>query len=174
MLHIYYGKGKGKTSAALGLILRACGYNKRIVLFQFLKPKKIFCGEYASLKKFSNVKQIRFEQKHPIFMQECGKKQVKELKEHIQESLLKLKKIIQNKKFDILICDEILNIIHKKLIKEEYVVKMFKNVSVRKEIILTGRNKPKKLAAIADYITEFRQIKHPFQKGILARKSIEF
>ena len=174
MLHIYFGKGKGKTSAALGLILRATGYGKRIILFQFLKPKKLFSGEYASLKKFPKVKQARFNQKHPIFMERNKEEQIVKLRKHIQKSMLKLEEIIQKGNFDILVCDEMLNLIYQDFIKEQDVIKLLTKVKDKKEIILTGRNKPNRLIKIADYVTEFNQIKHPFQRGILARKSIEY
>jgi len=174
MLHIYYGKGKGKTSSALGLILRACTYDKKIALIQFLKPKKIFSGEHVSLCKLKNVRQIRFNQQHPIFTKNLTPKDIIKLKQNISKSLEELKEILSNKEFDIIICDEILNIIGAKLIKEEELAKLFNKINKKKEIILTGRNKPRKLLGIADYVTEFRLVKHPFQKGILARKSIEF
>jgi cob(I)alamin adenosyltransferase len=174
MLHIYYGKGKGKTSSALGLILRAAAYGKKIVLIQFFKPTKAFSGERLSLKKLKNIKQIRFNQHHPIFIKNLDNGQIEKLKENIDKAILKLKKILRKEKFDIIVCDEILNIIHKKLVKEEDIMKLLSKFGCKKEIILTGRNKPKKLIKIADYVTEFRAGKHPFQKGILARKSIEF
>ena len=174
MLHIYYGKGKGKTSAALGLILRASGYNKRIVLFQFLKPKRFVSGEHKSLNKLPNVKQIRFDQKHPIFMKKRKKKQLEDLKQHINKSIQELKKVIRKRDFDILVCDEILNLINVGFIKESDLISYFGKIKSSREIVLTGRNKPKRLTRIADYVTELRLIKHPFQKGILARRSIEF
>ncbi len=174
MLHVYYGKGKGKTSSALGLILRAAGYKKRIILFQFLKPSRLFSGEQASLKKFPNLNQIRFDQKHPIFMLRDKKEQIKALRVHVKKSILKLKQVIKGGKFDILVCDEILNLIDCQLIKEVDMVKLFRSIRDKKEIILTGRPKLKKLIKLADYATEFRQVKHPFQKGTLARKCIEY
>jgi len=174
MLHIYYGKGKGKTSSALGLILRACAYNKKIVILQFLKPDKIFSGEHACLSKFGNVKQIRFNQQHPMFLKNLNKEKISKLKEDVYKSILKLKEILEDKSVNIVICDEILNIIGEGLLKEDALVSAFRKIKNRKEIILTGRRKPKKLLAIADYVTNFRLIKHPFQKGILARKAIEF
>ncbi|MDD5291890.1 MAG: cob(I)yrinic acid a,c-diamide adenosyltransferase [Candidatus Omnitrophica bacterium] len=174
MLQIYYGKGKGKTSSALGLILRASAYNKRIILFQFFKPSKIFSGEHLSLKKLKNVKQVRFNQQHPMFLKNSKKQTPQELKKNIDKTILELKKILRKKDFDILVCDEILNVIHKNLVKENKIVKIFCRIKNDKEIILTGRNKPDKLLKIADYVTEFSLKKHPFKKGILARKSIEF
>lgn len=174
MLHIYYGKGKGKTSAALGLILRAAGYNKRIILFQFLKPKNIFCGEHASLKKLPKIKQVRFHQKHPIFMQKKGPRQIRQLKNHLRDSIKKLQRVIARGNFDILICDELLNVIHKDWVNEDMLFALFQSIKNDKEIVLTGRKKPKKLTKIADYITECKLVKHPFDKGILARKSIEY
>lgn len=174
MLHLYYGNGKGKTSAILGMIMRASGYNKKIVLLQFLKPKDLFCGEHFSLKKFTNVKQIRFSQQHPIFMIEPKAQKIKLLKTHVGQSLKKLEQIIKECNFDILILDEILNLIGEGYIKESLIIKLIKRIKVKKEIILSGRNKPNRLLKKADYVTEFKQIKHPFQKGILARKAIEF
>lgn len=174
MLHIYYGKGKGKTSAALGLMLRAAGYKKRIILFQFLKPANVLSGEYASLKKFSCVKLVRFSQTHPIFMRKKGPRQIQGLKAELCSSIEQLRSVIKKGDFDILVCDELLNTIGKGWVSEDMLVRLFGPVKKDKEIILTGRIKPKKLCRIADYITECRLVKHPFDRGVLARKGIEY
>ena len=100
--------------------------------------------------------------------------QMNKLKSRIRQSISVLKQIVNKGNFDILVCDEILNVISTGLVKESEIITIFKEVKDRKEIILTGRPKPKKLTKIADYITELRLAKHPFQKGILARKSIEY
>ena len=174
MLHIYYGKGKGKTSAALGLALRAAGYKKRIIFFQFLKPKNFKSGEHLSLKKLKTIQQIRFNQRHPIFAKKNCSCSLQNLKKEINASLEKLRDILKKKNFDILICDELLNCIHKNVLDETTLIQLFKPIKNEKEVILTGRKKPQGLFVIADYITECRCLKHPFDKGILARKAIEF
>lgn len=174
MLHIYCGKGKGKTSCALGLIVRACGYDKKIVLFQFLKPKHIFSGEHASLKKFPNVQIIQFEHDIPIFCARPQKEQKALLDTHLAESMKRLKSLLNEGSFDILILDEILNLVRPDYLSENELCVLIKPLIATKEIILTGRIKPKRLCAIADYVTELKEIKHPFQKHVLARKAIEF
>jgi len=174
MLHIYYGKGKGKTSSALGLIIRACGYKKRVVLFRFLKPKSLFTGEDTTLNKLPNVKEIRFNYPHPMFLKKLGRKDMKSLRNQVRHTLIKLKETVKRGKFDILVLDEILNLMDLGLVNDDELIKLIKQIEDKKEVILTGRKAPKKLKEIANYITEFKLIKHPFQKGIFARKGIEY
>ena len=107
-------------------------------------------------------------------MKKRKKKQLEDLKQHINKSIQELKKVIRKRDFDILVCDEILNLINVGFIKESDLISYFGKIKSSREIVLTGRNKPKRLTRIADYVTELRLIKHPFQKGILARRSIEF
>jgi len=174
MIHIYYGKGKGKTSSALGLIIRACGCKKRIVLFRFLKPKSLSSGEDKILTKLPNLKEFRFDYPHPMFIKILNSKKTNLLKNQIKESLTKLETVAKQKKYDILVLDEILNLIDLGFVKQEYLLKLLRRIKNTKEVILTGRNMPKKIPRLADYITELRLVKHPFQKGILARRGIEY
>lgn len=174
MLHIYYGNGKGKTSCALGIIMRACGYDKKIILFQFLKPRHILSGERISLKKFPSVKVFQFNHDLPIFTARPSKKQRALLRKHLAASMRCLNKLIKKRSFDILILDEVLNLIRLNCLSERKLCSLLKPLQATKEVILTGRAKPKKLLAIADYVTELKEIKHPFQKHVLARKAIEF
>ena len=174
MIHIYYGKGKGKTSSALGLIMRACGSKKKIVLFRFLKPKNMPSGEDIFLSKLSNLKEFRFNYPHPIFIKGFNKKGGKVLENQINNSLNTLKAVIKQGRFDILVLDEILNLINLGTVNEADIIKLIKKLRNKKEVILTGRKASNKLKRIADYITELKLIKHPFQKGISARKGIEY
>jgi len=173
MLHIYYGKGKGKTSAAIGLIIRASGYKKRIVFFRFLKPKSWLSGEDITLKKLPNLKEFRFDYSHPLFIKNFNSKKNKALKKEIRKSLRVLKTTAKQGDFDILVLDEFLNLLNLGLVNKKSIITLLKKLA-EKEIILTGRNMPKDFYKIADYITEFKLVKHPFQKGILAREAIEY
>ena len=174
MLRIYYGKGKGKTSAALGSIMRAAGYGKKITLVQFFKPRKILCGEYKSLKKLSCVRQIRFKVQHPFFTKKKSPQDLKKLKSSLKDCTDSLKSIIKENDFDILVCDELLNLLGVQCIQEKILCELIAPLKNKKEIILTGRDKPKQLMRIADYATECKLIKHPFEKGAKARRAIEY
>lgn len=107
-------------------------------------------------------------------MQKKGPRQLRQLKNHLRDSIAKLQQVITKGDFDILVCDELLNVIRKDWVNEDTLFAMFEKIKNDKEIILTGRKKPKKLIRIADYITECKLIKHPYDRGVIARKSIEY
>ncbi len=144
-VHIYMGNGKGKTTAALGLALRAIGNGLKVIMYQFLKNRE--CGEHRI--KLNNFKIVR----------------VNEFRVH---EILK-----EIESYDIVIFDEILYAINKGVIRLEDVIKFINEKPKNVEIILTGRNAPKELIELADLVTEMRKIKHYFDKGIKARTGIE-
>lgn len=178
MVIVYTGNGKGKTTAALGLILRASGYNKKILLVQFIK--NTFSGELKSLKLLKNLKIIRGGKG---FVGILGDKlPLEEHKKSASETLGKLNKEIKSGKWDLIVADEILGALCGKLIKLQDVLKSLKNkqsLSLRDkpdslDIVLTGRKVPKEIINLADLVTEMKEIKHPFKKGIFGKKGIDF
>lgn len=169
---VYTGNGKGKTTAALGLCVRAVGQNKKIGIIQFVKSD----WEYGEL---IGVKQLSPE----IDIQTLGAgcvgimgddKHIEEHREAANRTLDAAKKAIKSDKYDILILDEINVAVSLGLITTSEVLELLKNKPVNLNVVLTGRNAPDELIELADLVTEMKEIKHPFQKDIPARKGIDF
>lgn len=175
MLQIYYGNGKGKTTAALGLAIRSLGANKKVALVQFMKKPDF--SEHLAIKKY----------KLPIdvfafgigFYKILGDKHTDE--EHYEacaKALDKAHEIIKSKKYNLIILDEINVALKYKLINIDDVLSILMPISHIKsqktDIILTGRYLHPKLKTIADLVTEMKEIKHYFKKDLKARKGIEY
>lgn len=167
LVHIYTGNGKGKTTAALGLAVRAIGAGKKVFIGQFVKGMPY--AELISLNLFENITIKQFGRDCFI-----NKKPQKEDYIAANEGLNYVKSIIKNDVYDIIILDEIFIALYFKLISFNDVKNLitFKNIKV--ELILTGRYAPEKLYELADLVTEMKEIKHYYNKGINARKGIEF
>ena len=186
-IQIYTGDGKGKTTASLGLSLRAIGAGKKVAIVQFMKKPNY--SEHKAIKKYKlPIKVFTF---GIGFYKIMGDKHAPE--EHYQanlRALKKAKKIIDSKKYDLIILDEILNAINRdlgeftqgiinpgfELLDENLVIDelgLDKN-DFDIDIVLTGRSLPPKLKKIADLVTEMKPIKHYFDKGLQARQGIEY
>lgn len=167
-IQIYTGNGKGKTTAAFGLALRASGYGKKIFIGQFIKGMKY--GELESVKKFSDT--ITLKQ----FGRDCFIYNDPE-PEDIQiarDGWNLVNKILSENKMDILILDEIGIAIHYKLISTNEVADFMKRKPANMELILTGRNIPEELFELADLVTEMKEMKHYYKADVPAREGIEF
>ncbi len=176
LVQVFFGNGKGKTTAALGTALRALGRGHSVHLIQFMKggisTNKDFeeYGELLALKKFENFSFERFGFKEWV----VGKPKPEHLKE-AQKALTSAKRIVSNKKFDLVIIDECLYAIQLGVISENDIIDLIKSKSKNTELILTGSHKPlEKIFELADLVSEVKKIKHPYDKGIIARKGIEY
>ena len=165
---IYTGNGKGKTTAALGLITRAVGSNFKIFFCQFLKGRDY--GELYTLKKFETVTHERYGRGVFIRNKEYVTNEDKKL---MREGYESLKKALLSGKYDIVIADEILGTLRYDLISIEEIKFLIENKPETTEFVLTGRNAPDELIEMADLVTEMKEVKHYFQKGVMARKGIE-
>lgn len=179
LVHIYYGKGKGKTTTALGQALRAWGWGKKVIVFQFLKKKNFPSGEIKAIEKLGkNFKVIRFDQEHPMFKKIADSCKLlaekQKLRKSFSDSLKSVREVIEKKKYDLVVLDEILNAVSEGFIAEEKVINLLKVKPADVELILTGRTASAKLIALADYVSEIREIRHPYRKGIKARRGIEY
>lgn len=172
LVHIYTGDGKGKTTAALGLGVRACGRGLKVLMVQFLKGTPT--GEMYSLKALE-----------PGFILYRGtetKKFVWEMNEAEKAQTAADQRSILNHAFqtayeggcNLLILDEILGAISAGMIEEKEVIDFVKNKPENIELVLTGRGASSELIELADYVSEIRAVKHPAEKGVNARKGIEF
>jgi len=167
------GNGKGKTTAALGLALRAAGHNFKVLILQFIKgPWKT--GEAKIIEKLKPL--IEIEQLGIGFIKfKNGRPQpTSQQIDNAAESFKYAREKIYSGKYDMVILDEINNIIDYGLLKVEDAADLIKNKPKELCIVLTGRNAPRKLIDIADTVTEMKEVKHAFSKGVKARKGIEY
>ncbi|MCR4335119.1 MAG: cob(I)yrinic acid a,c-diamide adenosyltransferase [archaeon] len=175
-IQVYWGNGKGKTTASLGLALRMLGRGFNVHLVQFMKfgieANKNFdeTGEITALKKFDNFSYKRFGIKKWV-IGKPSQEHLAEAKKALNHSI----KSVSSGSFDLVIVDEILYAIQLELIKEEDVLKLMDSKNEKTELVLTGSHKPfEKIFEKADLVSEIKKHNHPFDKGIIARKGVEF
>jgi len=167
-IQVYTGNGKGKTTAAIGLAIRAAGAGLKVLFVQFLKGR--IASEHKALKKFKNK----------IVVRQYGKKSFIEGKPSIRDiqiankGLLEAQRAISGHKYDLIILDEVLLAIDLKLIKLQRIIKLLKAKPNDLELLLTGRNAPRQIIEIADLVTEMKDIKHYYDSKVKARIGIEF
>ncbi len=171
-IQIYTGNGKGKTTAALGQAFRAAGSGLNIIMVQFLKGRET--GELESAKRLSeNLRIIRIGETKKFF-NEMSIEEIEQLKEKIAEEIKKVIEILEKKQTDILILDEIFGAITNQLISRDVLHSMLDKKPEEMEIILTGRAAELEFIERADLVTEMKEIKHYYQKGVKIRKGIEW
>ncbi|MCC5910255.1 MAG: cob(I)yrinic acid a,c-diamide adenosyltransferase [Clostridiaceae bacterium] len=171
LIHIYTGDGKGKTTAALGQGTRTAGGGYKVLMVQFLKGDDT--GELYSIKKmYPNFEVMRFAAMNKFYFQ-LDQEEKLEVEASVKEGIETIQNLLKNEVYDLIIMDEIMAVLSNNIIDIEAVIQLIKNKPHHIEMILTGRNAPSELVDIADYVTEMKMIKHPFQKGIYARKGIE-
>ena len=175
LVQIYTGDGKGKTTAAFGLALRAAGQGNKVLIYQFLKPASHDIGERFAIQ--SGAVGIRVETLNmPWDMSKSleDEKAVTKIQAEISDALKRLAQTAEKRKYDMLILDEIVFCLSEDLAKLEDVKNLIGKRDSAVEIILTGRGATAELIELADLVTEMKNIKHPFDKGIPARKGIEY
>ena len=170
LVQIFTGEGKGKTTAALGTVLRAAGHDLKVSVIFFIKGNYSH-GEYKTLLALPGVQVKAYGLRK--FIMENGKPNPKEV-EQAKAALAAAREDITGGKYDLVILDEVNCASFFQLIDPEDILQLIKDKPKHVELILTGRNANKKVMAAADLVTEMKKIKHPFDKGIEARKGIEF
>ena len=169
-VQIYTGNGKGKTTAALGLALRAAGAGKRTLLIQFMKSSFPY-NEYESLKSLSEWIEVeRFGADQ--FVIEKRKATENESKE-ISAGLLRAREAYKELSYDLVILDEVCVAVHFGAVIAENVVKLIHDKPPAVELILTGRYCPEAWYELADLVTEMKEIKHYYTQGVLSRPGID-
>jgi len=168
LIHIYCGDGKGKTTAAVGLAVRAAGNGKRVLFVQFLKSGKT--GEVELFQSIENIDVLRGKDNTKFVwnMTTEEKNQTKAghdacLDEAIQRAA----------DYDMLVLDELCATYRMELIDKKKVLDFLQHKPEALEVILTGRDPEEELLQLADYISEVKKVRHPFDKGMKARKGIE-
>jgi cob(I)alamin adenosyltransferase len=170
LVQIFTGNGKGKTTAALGTVLRAAGHGLKISVIFFIKGDSSG-GEYISLSRFPNIEVTSFGLRHFIHKTEGVNP---EEKKQAEAALSAAREAIVSGRYDLVVLDEINVAVHFKLLEADEVIRLIKDKPPHVELILTGRNADNRLIEMADLVTEMVKIKHPFDKGIKARKGIEY
>lgn len=172
LIQVYCGNGKGKTTAAIGLGIRAIGNNYKVIMIQFLKNDST--GECRMIKTLEpDFKIFHFEKKRG-FTWQLNEDEKQELRSETSNALKFASKVMDTGQCDVLILDEVLNSLELGFVTEEEICELIDGKSEDVELVLTGRNLPDSIAQRADYISRIEDIKHPMEKGIDARKGIEF
>lgn len=169
MIQVYTGNGKGKTTAALGLALRAAGHGLRVIILQFMKGK-INYGELHTLKKIPNISIEQYGRPEFVNPENPDPEDVC----LAREGLIRAQELIMSKEYDVVILDEINVAMNFGLIKVEDVIDLLKKKPKKMELVLTGRYMPEGIAQYADLITECRDVKHYFDKGVPAREGFDY
>ena len=171
MKHLYFGDGKGKTTAAIGIAVRAAGSNLKVLFVQFLKTE--FSGERHVLSptESETLALYKTDLQFTLQMNEKEKAQAAKIFKDIFDHSVTL---ALTEKYDMVVFDEIIDAINAEMLTESEVVEFITNAPSSMEIIMTGHNPSQKMIDLCDYVTEFKKIKHPYDRGITGRIGVEF
>ena len=165
-IHVYTGNGKGKTTAALGLSVRG-----------ICAGKKVYFGQFVKGMKYSETKAVEYLPNFEIhqFGRNCfiEKDPTQEDIDVARKGLDRCREVLTSGKFDIVVLDELNIALYYKLFSIEEVLEILENKAPEIEVIITGRYAPKEIIEIGDLVTEMKEIKHYYEKGVMARKGIE-
>lgn len=171
MVHIYYGDGKGKTTAAIGLAVRAAGSRMKVLFVQFLKTE--FSGERHTLSHTENISlsfcPVELNFTYNMTEEEKAKASVT-FRKLFDDSV----RTVLTQKYDMIVLDEIFSAINANMVSEGALYEFVSNAPKNLEVVLTGHDPSQRLLDLADYVTEMKKIKHPYEQGIPARFGIEF
>ena len=170
LVHIYCGDGKGKTTAAMGLAVRAAGRGRKVVLTQFMKSGN--SSELKLMKELPGIYYIPCEESFGFYwkMNEIQKEQAaRYYTAYFQRVIEETREL----NADVLILDEFLSAYNHEFIDHNQAMDFFKNRPDKLEVVMTGREPAAELLQLADYVSEIKKIKHPYDKGIEARRGIE-
>ena len=168
MIHLYCGDGKGKTTAACGLAVRAAGSGMRVLFVQFFKSGK--SSEVTALEKLGVVTAHPGVHYGRYKSLDDGKKA--EVRDSYGELLNDV--VAHAAEYDLIVLDEAVSTYGYAMIDREQLMEFLRQEGCRREIVLTGRDPLLELTDAADYVTEMKKVKHPFDGGIAARQGIEY
>ncbi len=170
LIHIYFGNGKGKTTAAVGLSVRCVGGGGKVLFYQFMKDG--LSGEMNILKKIDGIEVIDGYEKAK-FTKDMSDEEKKDAGIHYAREFENIISRANAEEFDLLILDESIDAINNNYISSERMIDFLNNKPFGLEVVLTGRKPDRRLFDIADYVSDILKIKHPFDMGIGSRKMIE-
>lgn len=169
LVQVYTGNGKGKTSAAFGVALRAVGRGLKVYVIQFIKGGFDY-GETYVVDKLPNLRLKAFGRGKFVTARPPEKEDIR----LAEEALGLATNIIESGEYDVVILDEVNVALSLRLLDLERVLKLVGSKPPHVELVLTGRNAPQEIVEIADLVTEMKEVKHPYNKGFGARKGIEY
>ncbi|AET66109.1 ATP:corrinoid adenosyltransferase [Desulfosporosinus orientis DSM 765] len=172
LTHIYTGTGKGKTTAAVGLGVRAYGQGLKVLMVQFLKGWDT--GETKVIESFEpSFKLFRYKE-NDKFVWEMTEQEIGRLEKEMRIGLNYATEAVTSGNWDMIILDEIMAAVNYRYLPLAEVVELVKSKPLKLELVLTGRDAPAKLVELADYVSEINARKHPMAKGVTARAGIEY
>ena len=171
LIHIYCGDGKGKTSAATGLAVRAAGCRKQVLFARFLKNED--SGELEILDRIPEIHVIHLERSFGFYrtLTEEEQAEVRRMYEALWHDIVRR---AETDAYDVLVMDEFMAAYNYGLIGHDAAFAFLREKPERLEVVLTGRDPDEALVELADYVSEIRKVKHPFDRGIRARRGIEY
>jgi cob(I)alamin adenosyltransferase len=173
LVHLYTGNGKGKTTAALGLALRALGHDRKVAVVQFYKRTKLKTGELLFVEKYDGP--ITIEQYGASrFATEEEKRMVEESGKTVKQGWERAAELVIRGEHDLVVLDEVTHAVKYGQVGLAALVKTIENKAPYLELVITGRYAPPELQRVCDYVTEMREVKHPFRDGIRAREGSEY
>ncbi|KYK24488.1 hypothetical protein AYK26_06615 [Euryarchaeota archaeon SM23-78] len=169
LIHIYTGDGKGKTTAALGLAIRAKGAGLNVCVAQLFKEE---ANEVKSLDKLE-IKYLQYASKHPFF-KKYSKEELKLEEEKCRAFVRDVFNRLNKEGYDLVVIDEVGPALKFKLLDAKELIKLVSARPKQTELVMTGRGFPEEIIRLGDYVTEMKMMNHPFNRGISARKGIEY
>ena len=169
LIHLYCGEGKGKTTAAMGLALRAAGAGKRVRVLQFFKDGS--SSEVRALGRFDNVDVVAHRRQFGFFwtLSDAEKEEARVYYTGLLEEVM-----AESGAYDLLVLDEAMSACTNRVIDEGRLLALLADKPEELEVVLTGRDPSPTMIDRADYVTEMKKIKHPFDRGVPARRGVEF
>lgn len=175
LVHIYTGDGKGKTTAAFGLALRCAGHGNKVLIYQFLKPASLNLGERKALRDAAKSVTVEsLDLKWDLLKSLEDETAKEQAKKTVKKALEKIARTAKTNKYSLIILDELVFCLSAGLARFADVRKIIKSKNLSVELVLTGRGATNELLGLADLVTEMKKIKHPFDKGLCARKGIDY
>ncbi|BAV58995.1 cob(I)alamin adenosyltransferase [Endomicrobiia bacterium] len=171
MIILNTGNGKGKTTSAVGQIIRSLGYEFRVCLIQLFKGEN-FYGEQKILVKLDNLDFFPFAKEHPDCIKGVN---LDKVVSQCRSAVKKLRDLADvPEKYDLIVLEEFNIALRDKFIDENEFIDIIKRLSQKSNVIVTGRGAPQSLIDIADLVTEMKEIKHPYKKGVQSQRGIEY
>lgn len=171
MIIVNTGDGKGKTTASTGQIVRSLGQGWKVALIQLFKGEN-FYGEQKILTQLDGLDFFSFAREHPYCIKGVT---LEEAARSCRPAVEKLKELAESpKKYDLVVLEEFNIAVRDKFIDKDEFIRLVKLLAEKSNVIVTGRGAPEELIEAADLVTEMKEVKHPYQKGIQACKGIEF
>ncbi|MCD6590945.1 MAG: cob(I)yrinic acid a,c-diamide adenosyltransferase [Candidatus Aenigmarchaeota archaeon] len=170
MTYIFTGNGKGKTTAAFGMAFRYLGHGKNVVVVQFMKGKKTGEVSFIEDRNISGIEIKQFGRDRFVNLKNPSEEDINLAKEAMDYA----RETVKKRKTDLIVLDELNVAVHAGLVSEKDVLNFIDELPKETDLVITGRWARKSIVDRADLVTEMKEIKHPFQKGISAKKGAEY